>query len=666
MQYFTSYIDWPIRRKLTSIMFITSAILVFILIVGVSLEKNSSYKERAKADSIVLAEVIGNNSTAALSFGDHITGHEILSALQVDHTVLEAALYDKEKRLFARYLSSKVEKKTNEDEWLSLDLNDDQLRPDISISQPWFTTLRDITLSGKVVGYIVIRVDLTPLNSKLYGFYIFLGCISFVLLTLMTIFCSKLIKRVLKPATHLSETMRSVSVNQNYDVSVRKRYDDEIGVLIDGFNHMIKGINHRDDELAKYRGDLENQVSLRTSELSLINQQLKLEIEERKEVQDKLAHAQKMEAIGTLAGGVAHDLNNILSGIVSYPDLLLRQLPEESNLVKPIQTIRDSGKKAAAIVQDLLTLARRGVKVEEQLDVKEIVSLYLCSPEFIELQKNHPEVNVVFEPPEETYYMKGSSVHISKTVMNLVANGVEAVVNKGEVFIGLDKVHLANAPSGFAHWRHGDYIQLTISDNGTGIASEYLDRIFEPFFSRKIMGTSGTGLGMSVVWGTVEDHNGHIEVQSVVGSGTTFTLLFPFSDQATHLEDLGKDVTELSGGGQSILIVDDAPQQREIASGILRHLGYEPIGLASGEEAVSYLKEKDVALVVLDMIMPPGMDGIETYKQIVSFKPEQKAIIASGFSHEDSVEEAKNLQIADFILKPYSVEKLGATIKKVL
>lgn len=666
MQHLTFYINWPIKRKLTIIMFITSAILVLTLIVGVSLEKSNSYKKSAKADSIVLAEVIGNNSTAALSFNDHLTGGEILFGLQVDDEVLEAALYDRDKQLFARYVSPELEKKVGHNEGFLSELDDSRLMPDISINQPWFTTLRDVTLSGRVIGYIVIRVDLDSLNSELYGFYLFLCFFSVTLLTLMTVFCSKLIDRLLQPATSLSETMSKVSVNQDYNVSVRKKYDDEIGVLIDGFNQMIKGINNRDDELAKYRGDLENQVDLRTRELSLTNQQLKLEIEERKEMQSKLAHAQKMEAIGTLAGGVAHDLNNILSGIVSYPDLLLRQLPADSNLIKPIQTIRDSGKKAAAIVQDLLTLARRGVKVEEQLDVEEIVRLYLSSPEFMELQKIHPDVAVRFEPPVVSTFMKGSSVHISKTVMNLVANGMEAVVGKGEVVIGLDKVHLDEKLSGFVNWSRGDYIQLTIADSGTGIADEYFERIFEPFFSRKVMGKSGTGLGMSVVWGTVEDHNGHIEVKSEVGSGTTFTLLFPCSDQLAFPDDSEEQADELRGGGQSILIVDDSPQQREIASDILQHLNYEPIALGSGEEAVAFLQNEDVALVILDMIMAPGIDGIDTYKRIVSFKPEQRAIIASGFSHENSIKEAKQLRIADFILKPYTVEKLGSTIKKVL
>lgn len=663
---------WSLTKKVGLIVLATAGILIAAVVFAVTVEKNYNYRATSKANSIVLADIIGQNSTAALTFQDPITGYEILSALQAEESILEAVVYDVNGDLFALYTSPEYIEKLGFSEQFAPEMANSVYKPDITFNAPWFTTSREITLAGKAIGRIVLRVDLESLNSYLRTFYWLVGISSIVLLTLMSFICSMLIKKVLMPGATLLKTMDQVSLTQNYNVSVVKENDDELGALIDGFNEMLDGINKRDDELASYRSDLEHLVSVRTKELRLSNQQLLHEIEERKEVQHQLAHAQKMEAIGTLAGGVAHDLNNILSGIVSYPDLLLMQLPKDSPLVKPLMAIRSSGKKAAAIVQDLLTLARRGVKTEERIELKKIIEQYLRSPEFNELLKTHQDVSVRFNSSTgDDFFMKGSSVHLSKTLMNLVANGVEAIANPpGKVTIELGKVVLNDRPAGFSAWRQGEYMQLVVSDDGTGIAEENLERIFEPFFSHKVMGKSGTGLGMSVVWGTVEDHGGHIQVESTVGKGTTFTLYFPSSTAGQLKNNVSSAFNEIKlgtrGEGQVILVVDDSKEQRDLATDILTHLGYQAKVLPSGEEAVTYLKHEAVDLVLLDMIMKPGIDGLETYKQILSFKPEQKVIIASGFSREDSIKEAKRLGISDFVVKPYSVERIAQAIMDVL
>ncbi|WP_163335700.1 ATP-binding protein [Desulfopila sp. IMCC35008] len=392
------------------------------------------------------------------------------------------------------------------------------------------------------------------------------------------------------------------------------------------------------------------------------------EIGERQEVQQKLAHAQKMEAIGTLADGVAHDLNNILSGVVSYPDLLLMQLEEDSPLRKPIKTIRSSGKKAAAIVQDLLPLARRGVKVEDNIELGAIITSYMESPEYRELLNNHPGVTINFSQSDNEYTMVGSPVHLSKTVMNLVANSVEAIQEPGTVDITLEHKYLSRRPPGFENWQAGNYICLTVADTGIGIEKQYLDRIYEPFYSRKVMGKSGTGLGMAVVWGSVEDHRGYITVESTVGEGTSFSLFFPASrpPQSPVSEVITQPGKQYRGNGQSILVVDDSRQQRQIATEILTHLGYKETSANGGEEAIRYLKANYVDLVILDMLMEPGINGLETYKHILEFRPGQKAIIASGYSNSDPVQEARVLGISEYVEKPYTVTRIGKAVHRIL
>ncbi len=388
---------------------------------------------------------------------------------------------------------------------------------------------------------------------------------------------------------------------------------------------------------------------------------------ERRELESRLHRSEKMEAIGLLAGGVAHDLNNILSGLVSYPELILMDLPEDSPLRGPLRTIESSGQRAAAIVQDLLTLARRGVAVSQVVNLNRIVTDYLESPEHQKLQHDHPGVVFICRLGEGLSDILGSPVHLSKTVMNLVANGAEACSGgRGQVVI-TTRNHCVDEPlHGYDEVAVGEYAVLTIGDDGIGIAEADQKRIFEPFYSKKVMGRSGTGLGMAVVWGTVQDHHGAIDLISAPGQGTELSIYFPVTRQRRGAEPEDRSVAALTGHGESILVVDDVAEQREIAAGILSRLGYRVTTVVSGEEAIDYLKGNTVDLLILDMIMDPGMDGLETYRQIRAANPDQKAIIASGFSEDYRVREVRQLGAADYVKKPYTMERIGLAVKTTL
>jgi len=388
--------------------------------------------------------------------------------------------------------------------------------------------------------------------------------------------------------------------------------------------------------------------------------------EERQKLQAQLQRAQKMETIGTLAGGVAHDLNNVLSGIVAYPDLLLMQLPEDSPLRAPILTIRDSGIKAATIVRDLLDLARRGVVTTEVVSLNGIIYQYFKSPEHEKLKLYHPGVEVETDLKADHLNISGSPVHLSKIVMNLVSNAAEAMTDGGKIFISTENRYVDRPISGYDRVEEGNYIILTVSDTGIGISAEDMGKIFEPFYTKKKMGRSGTGLGMAVVWGTVKDHNGYIDVQSTEGKGTTFTLFFPATRQEISKDKDQLSIEEYMGKGESILVVDDLKQQREMAFTILTTLGYEADTVSSGEEALEYLKEHTVDLVILDMIMDPGIDGLDTYRKILEVHPGQKAIIASGFSETDRVKKAQKLGAGAYVKKPYILENIGMAVKAEL
>ena len=395
-----------------------------------------------------------------------------------------------------------------------------------------------------------------------------------------------------------------------------------------------------------------------------INKQKQVE-EERIKLEAQLQQAQKMEAIGTLAGGVAHDLNNILGGLVSYPELLLLQLPEDSPLRKSILTIQKSGEKAAAVVQDLLTLARRGVVTTEVVNLNNVIAEYLQSPEHENLQSVHPGVHMETHLEKDTLNVLGSSTHLSKTVMNLVSNAAEAMPEGGNLIVSTENRYIDRPISGYGNVKEGDYVVFTISDTGTGISPDDIGKIFEPFYTKKKMGRSGTGLGMAVVWGTVKDHNGYIDVQSTEGKGTTFTLYFPVTRKSVE-ERSEISLKDYIGKGETILVVDDVEEQRQIASGMLKELGYSVVSVSSGEEAVEYLKINKADVLLLDMIMDPGMDGLDTYKKVLELHPGQKAIITSGFSETDHAKELQSLGAGAYIRKPFLLEKIGLAVKKEL
>ncbi len=388
--------------------------------------------------------------------------------------------------------------------------------------------------------------------------------------------------------------------------------------------------------------------------------------EETRLLEEKLKNAQKMEALGTLAGGVAHDLNNILSGMVSYPEILLMKIDEDNPLRGPLEKIQKSGQKAAAVVQDLLTLARRGVAVKEIVNLNDLIEEYLESSEFDRLQSLHPDVEIDFRHDDSLLNIIGSPAHLSKGIMNLISNAAEAMPAGGTITIETCNLH----PRDLGEYEgsvkeEGWWVSLSVTDTGKGIPDEDIPRIFEPFYTKKKMGFSGTGLGLAVVWGAVQDHGGSVAVTSREGK-TTFTLNFPATSEQIAEAKAKQLMKDYQGKGEHILVVDDSKEQREIAADILMMLGYRVDTVSSGENAIAYMKGHSADLILLDMIMEQGIDGLETYERILELHPGQKAIIASGYSETERVRQAQSRGAGRYIKKPYLIEDLAMAVTQEL
>ncbi|MEK6201190.1 MAG: response regulator [Desulfobulbaceae bacterium] len=258
-----------------------------------------------------------------------------------------------------------------------------------------------------------------------------------------------------------------------------------------------------------------------------------------------------------------------------------------------------------------------------------------------------------------------SVVHIKKCLMNLVLNGVEAISGPGKVLVSTRNQTVDAENGERLHIAPGQYVVVVVSDTGTGVSDADRQQIFEPFYTKKKLGRSGTGLGLAIVWNTMKDHKGTVTVESS-SEGSSFSLYFPVSAGQVSEKGSHVDLQHLQGQGETVLVVDDDALQRDIAVKMLTLLEYTPRAVASGEEAVATFDQGAVDLILLDMLMEPGMNGCQTYAEIIKRHPGQKAVIASGFSESEDVRRACLLGAGGFIKKPYPVEQLGQMVQKVL
>lgn len=387
-----------------------------------------------------------------------------------------------------------------------------------------------------------------------------------------------------------------------------------------------------------------------------------VDISERKKLENQLLQAQKMESIGTLAGGIAHEFNNILSIIVGNNELLMDELPEWSAARENSEEIRIAGLRAKDVVKQLLTFTRQDNAELKPIDISPIVK------ESIKLIRSSipANINIHQNISKDTAPVSGNPTQINQILINLCSNAADAMKNKGNTIKislsnesfdeGCKAVHPALSP--------GQYVKLMVIDTGSGMDNKTLDRIFEPYFTTKKIG-KGTGIGLAIVHGIVERHSGVIFVKSAPNKGTTFTILFPAYQG--QIEKDSDERTDLPTGNEKILFVDDEPVLLKLGKQRLELLGYHVQEHTDPREALKVFKEDINAfdLVITDMAMP-HMTGDQLVSEILRLRPEIPTMLCTGYSENISVEKASEIGFKAFAMKPIDRSEFAVTVRKIL
>ncbi|MDH4069508.1 MAG: response regulator [Ignavibacteria bacterium] len=383
------------------------------------------------------------------------------------------------------------------------------------------------------------------------------------------------------------------------------------------------------------------------------------DITQKKKMEQTLLHAQKIDSIGQLAGGVAHDFNNILASVLGAASIMRRRLTEESNLYKYVQIIEVAARRGSSLTRQLLTFARKTETSDELVDVNSVVRETILM-----FERSVPKnITIATNLSEQPATVRGDSGQIQQALLNLFLNAKDAMPDGGSLTIQSSIVMVdARVTDTFAAVKPGTFVRMQVSDTGIGIDTSIKTRVFEPFFTTK---NAGTGLGLSVLYGVVQNHGGFVEVESEPGRGTTFSIHVPHSSGGVRAVNEERRQT-VPRGYENILIIDDEMSVCEIARDMLSELGYTVMQASDGKAGVDLYKNRrgSIDLVLLDLNMPL-MGGKETFEQLRIINPNLKIIILTGYG-EHAIRDRFKGEADSFLQKPFQLEDLAVKIRQVL
>jgi signal transduction histidine kinase/ActR/RegA family two-component response regulator len=394
-----------------------------------------------------------------------------------------------------------------------------------------------------------------------------------------------------------------------------------------------------------------------------------LDVTERRQVEEEmqrlerqLLQAQRLEALGTLAGGVAHDFNNILSAILGYGEMALRDVPGTGRLRRDLSSIMTAGERGRALVERILAFSRSGMTERVAVNVEEVVreSLRLLSATL------PPSVRISARLDAGRAAMLGDSTQIHQLLMNLGSNAIQAMPSGGTLDVALEVKHFdLGSLATIGTIGSGDYLVLEVSDSGSGISPEILDRIFDPFFTTKEVGV-GTGLGLSLVHGIVTEVGGAIDVASMSGEGSRFTVYLPRAGDAPEAGAAGETVVP-RGNRQRVLVIDDEEPLVRLTANALEDLGYVPTGFMSGAKALdSFRADPDRFDAVITDERMPGISGTELIRQIREVRGDIPIVLVTGYLSTAVASGARAAGADEVLRKPLALRELAASMARAL
>ena len=479
----------------------------------------------------------------------------------------------------------------------------------------------------QVIGFVKVVLDGQLLRKSLHSLLFDSILIGLAFLAIGSVTAYLIAIRVTKPLNRLTEGVKVLGLGERGKITVET--EDEIGNLAAAFNNMVDSLEKREAE--------------------------------KEELEEQLRHSQKMEAIGTLAGGVAHDFNNMLTAIIGFSTLLKMGLPEGDKMRSHVDQILMAGERAAALTHRLLAYSRKQILNPRPVNLNDTVRgiekmLSRLITEDIELYFRLDVSNPVVEVDPG---------QLDQVLINLVTNARDAMPFGGVLTIATGIVTLDDDfVKRYAQEKGGAYAVMTVNDSGVGMTEKIREKIFDPFFTTKEVG-KGTGLGLSMVYGIVKQHNGIIEVDSEVGKGTSFRIYLPLIER--FMDEQKRTQSLLRGNAETILVAEDDPSVMGFLKGILEMNGYNVVGAVNGEDAVQkfMVHKESIRLALLDVIMP-RKNGKQVYEEILQVRPDIKALFISGYTH-DVIDWKGGLDKGiSLIAKPVQSEELLMKLKEAL
>ena len=655
-------------EKLKAIIMIASTVALIVTGAAYIPLNRMIHARDMRTELITLAGVIAQNCHAALMFDIRDDASQVLGSLESRPDVRVAAIYDNAGQIFAQKLNGARAPNTLEEKFGS---------DTVVVEKDILWIQQAVTVQDQFLGTVVLGQDMTGLRTLVLreaAVFIIVILVAFAIVYFMT---SQLARMIAAPITSLANAARRATEEGDYSTRVKGESQDEVGELVDAFNRMLDEIGHRREQWRNAR----DRAVVRATEAETARKQLETATAERikaeaqeRELREKLERSERLESLGLLAGGVAHDLNNILGPMVALPEMIRSDLdrlkagPQTTSLVQvrqDLETIQHSASRAAEVIRDLMTMGRRVTIVKSPLNIKRLVDTCMSEPNVNALLADKPMLTVDTSGVDPEAWICGSESHLVRCLYNLLSNAIDATDGIGRIEITCTCKRIKEAIVGHELIEPNVYVALKISDSGRGIAASDLARVFEPFYSRKnVTPKSGSGLGLAIIHGVIKDHGGFLDVESVLGEGTQFTLYFTPEERTSTVQT---PLPTPKGGNENILLADDEAVQRHLLHRSLTRLGYTTEIASDGKDAVKLFEEAQTAgrpydLVMLDMVMGEGFDGLDAYTAIKAKAPDVRCIIVSGFSTTERSRAAIEAG-AVWLSKPYFGQQLAAAVR---